>query len=122
MKKYILFFALVFSVPSHADDLWDNGLTEAGKLELAYQTIALMDWGQTRDIATNPNYYETNPLLGSDPTIQEVDRYFLASGVIHAAISQMLPKKYTKAWQYMTIAIESGYVLNNYRIGVQINF
>ena len=46
--------------------------------QIGVLVVQIIDWRQTCEIATNPNYYETNKILGEHLTLQEVDRYFIA--------------------------------------------
>jgi len=77
------------------------------------------DWLQTRQIAQHPDQYrETNPILGSHPSLASVDLYMGAWMVIHPLISDVLPPEYRKYWQYISIGVTGGCVLNNLSIGI----
>lgn len=115
IRLLILIIALIPSV-SFA---WSEEDTQR---QLTYTTLHVIDWGQTLDIAESEEYYETNPILGRNPTRGEVNRYFLLTGLAHYGISRMLPPKHRKWWQRATIAVESGIVSHNIMIGVNIQF
>lgn len=89
-----------------------------------------IDYGQTLDIASNPQWKETNPILGEHPTRSEVTRYFAVAAVLHPTISALLPTDkclgpvcdWRKAWQWVTIGVEAGYVAHNYSLGIRTDF
>lgn len=118
MEKWIVVVALLLPVAVSADE-WRS---EDTYRELAFQTLWLADYRQTREIATNPSYYETNEILGRDPTLSEVDRYFAIGAAVHAVISSTLPRRYRSWWQYATIAVQAGYVGHNMSIGLSVDF
>lgn len=93
---------------------------ENKKWETAYMATHLIDWGQTLEIARNPKYYETNPILGKTPTRGEVNRYFLITGIGHYLISRYLDD-YRLAWQKTTFFIELGVVTRNASIGIKMS-
>jgi len=120
MKRLISIILLMIlcSVPACADE-WTQEDT-------AWQATTLLimgaDWLQTKEIARNPEYIETNSLLGKYPSQNEVDAYFLGCAVIHSAIAYYLPKKYRRYWQYVFIVVEVGCVGHNVNAGIQLKF
>jgi len=120
MKRLISIILLVIlcSVPAYADE-WTQEDT-------AWQATTLLimgaDWLQTKEIARNPEYYETNPLLGRNPGQNEIDTYFLGCAVVHSAIAYYLPKKYRRYWQCVWIGVEAGCVGHNINAGIQLKF
>jgi hypothetical protein len=113
--RFILFY--VMSVTAVAD--WSSGDTNR---QLAFTALQLVDWAQTREIVRNPDYYETNPILGKYPSKTEVDVYFAAATLGHYLVSRALPPDYRKVWQYVWIGVQVGYVTHNYQIGLRIRF
>jgi len=88
-----------------------------------YLSAHSMDWLQTRYIANHPQtYYETNPVLGDQPSQEKVDRYFFTTALLHSWIAYSLPSRYRKWFQYSTIIMETGYVGHNASIGIGIDF
>ena len=86
-------------------------------------TLNVIDWGQTLDIAGNPDeYYETNPILGEHPSRAEVNRYFACFMGAQVLITHLLPSEYRKWWLGCNIMVSGYYVQNNYRIGLRVNF
>lgn len=124
MKKTFLFCVLFFTPCVNASD-WTDADTWR---ESTWQVINIIDWGQTLDITnqcqdqTGRYKYETNPLLSKCPTRSEVNRYFITSAITHGLISNYLPTKYREAFQYVTIGFSAQMVIDNYRIGLKINF
>ncbi|MBW2610685.1 MAG: hypothetical protein JRC68_10140 [Deltaproteobacteria bacterium] len=90
-------------------------------LEGTYLTLHCVDWLQTRS-ADWDEFYETNPILGRAPSKGKVDLYFLGTGILHPIITHVLPQKYRKYWQAVTIGMEAYTVGNNYHIGMRIGF
>jgi hypothetical protein len=91
-------------------------------LEGAYMALHVADWGQTRDIAMRPQYWEVNPIIGRQPTVKQVDEYMITSAILHAGVVKSLPKKYRTHAQMITIGIKAGFVRHNARIGLKVNF
>ena len=91
--------------------------------EATYVAIHMVDWGQTRDIAKNPDkYHEKNPILGEHPSTKEVDRYMAASLAGHILITSLLPSNLRPYWQYGTIAFSGYLVVNNHSIGLRMSW
>jgi hypothetical protein len=99
-------------------------------LEVASETMILMDYGQTLNIARNPQKYsEMNPIIGRHPSTEAVSRYFISWIIIHPIVTHFLPSKSKdhkwinrENWQYVTIAVEAGAVGNNLSIGIGVRF
>ena len=118
MFKFI-FLLLFISSPSFASD-WSSADT---KREAVYLVLHTADWAQTREIARNPDkFYEQNSILGSHPSTNQVDQYFVATAAIQFAISYYLPVEYRKAFQYISIGHDAGYVAHNFSIGISAKF
>lgn len=93
--------------------------------ETAYFLAHLADWGQTLDIATQCEsgaYTETNKVLGTCPSAQKVNAYFLGTALLHYGVAQMLPGNYRRMFQAGTLAMEVGFVSNNAKIGLNVKF
>ena len=93
--------------------------------EMAYLATHVADWGQTLDISSqcaSGAYSETNVVMGSCPSAQKVNAYFLGTALLHAGVAHMLPKKYRRAFQTSTIAMEIGFITNNAKIGLNVKF
>lgn len=117
MKTVVVLIALLFlSSPAYA---WTKADSQR---QLVYTAIHIVDWGQTRNYATRDGYYETNPILGKNPSIQEVDTYFAATLAGHTLVSYYLPPKYRAYWQMFWIGAEFRQVTINYSIGISVHF
>lgn len=88
--------------------------------ESAWQVINFIDYRQTSDISEP--HYEQNPLLGNHPSQGEIDKYFAVSAIGHFGASELLPLRYRKNWQWLTIGVSGAIVYHNYRIGLRFNF
>jgi len=115
----ILVLGLGFSGQANAwsdkDTMW----------QMAYLSSHIADWGQTRDIASQCNaglYYETNPILGRCPNTQWVNRYFIATALLHVGVANILPGKYRRLFQAGTMLMELNYVNSNANIGLKNSF
>jgi len=88
-----------------------------------YLTAHGLDWLQTRYIANhNEAYYETNPILGREPSQEKVDIYFLSTALLHSWLAYSLRPQYRKWFQYSTIVMETGYVGHNINLGIGFDF
>lgn len=97
-------------------------------LEVAWQGLHVVDWLQTEEIAKNPNFYETNKIMGRSPSRGKVNTHMALFAVGHLAVSYLLPSKFTvmgwklyprKYWQWTSVIAKGYYVGKNYRIGVR---
>lgn len=114
-----LFIGLLI-VNSRAADAWDA--TDKTLAAIAV-TAAVIDWGQTRTIARNPDtWYERNNLMGPHPTVGEVDKHFAVGIVAGALIAHFLPATARKWFLGGVAAIEIGVVANNHSIGIRVDY
>jgi hypothetical protein len=91
--------------------------------QAAYTVVTVADWAQTRYIARHlDQFYETNPLLGREPSIGRVNNFFCASLALNAAVALALPARYRPVWQYGSIVYEFYLVRGNARIGIGMTF
>ena len=115
----ILAFVLVPS-PSRAADPWET--TDYALAGAALAALAV-DWGQTRYIAKNTHRFtETNPMLGSTPSVGKVDTYFLGAMVGTVALAHVLPSDWRQLFLAGTLAVEIGAVSQNRSIGIKMAF
>lgn len=107
--------------PAHAGEWTGDDTTR----ELVFAGITAIDWAQTLStVIKHPERYpsETNRLLGEHPSRADVNVWFGLGIVMHALIAEALPSKYRAPFQYVSIGLEAGQVIRNYRIGVRIEF
>jgi hypothetical protein len=106
---------------------WDTGLL----------VLEIVDWGQTRDIATrfddkhsningvcyyNYKFTETNPVLGDHPSLILVDTYFPTCIGINAIIGFYASPEFKKYWVIPAIILEGYCVSHNIQMGVSVKF
>ena len=106
----------------------------------------IVDWGQTRNIATSMRevhpysdlctncgkldyreyqFDETGPasiVLGSHPHRDKVDAYFVGALIANNGVMIALPKKYRPYYAGTVAAIETYFVVSNSHVGIRINF
>ena len=95
---------------------------QADWLRNSMNTLIVVDWLQTRSIVNNPNFIETNPLLGKEPTRKQVDAFFIANLLLlnYVGENNMGTRKGTF---YGILTVERLLtVLHNKKIGVTINY
>ncbi len=115
----ILTLFILLSFPTSVQADWTKTDTHR---QLIYSTLHIIDWGQTRYIATHDQYYERNYFLGKYPSIQDVDIYFASMLAGHTLVSYLLPPDWRKVWQYVWIGVRFKTVADNYSIGISIHF
>ena len=87
---------------------------------IAYNVVSAVDMLQTREIQSNPNYTEVNPLIGDSDT--EIAGYFVAKSILHYGITRIIPEKYRTGWLTISIVPSIVAVGNNHSIGVDMKF
>ena len=115
----ILAFVLLPS-PCPAADPWET--TDYALAGAAVAALAV-DWGQTRHIAKNPNrFIETNPVLGTAPSVGKVDAYFVGAMVGTVALAYVLPSDWRQLFLGGVLALELGVVQQNRSLGIKMAF
>lgn len=107
--------------------------TPAMQREIAWQTLNVVDTGQTVTIARNPGaFYEANPALttfvGAHPTEKQVYVGMAAYALAHAAVSYWLDEKDPGAggwhmasvlWGYGTLTEKGLWIRHNVDNGIK---
>jgi len=125
LKLWFTVFLLAAMVccwsPAQAADPWS---TQDVILESVWEGLHLLDWLQTRQIATHPEdgYYEKNPILGEHPSKGSVDLYMLSAAILHPIVTHLLPKEYRPYFQGISIAISGSCVASNFSIGLGLKW
>lgn len=90
----------------------------------AMNAAIVMDWGQTRCGANNPQEYReaSNPFLGEHPSIGKVNAWFIGSLAVNNGIMVALPKRYRPWYAGAVTAYEVRLVIRNNSIGAKIDF
>jgi hypothetical protein len=120
--KIIIAVFFVFGFLACDVEARDKWTKEDTVRQLIFTGLMATDWRQTRYIANDRQYSERNPTLGAKPTTRKVDAYFAASTVLHAVAGYYLPARLRSLWQYSGIVVEYSCVLNNFAIGVRVDF
>lgn len=115
--------ALAFTVSGAvvAQDRYD--WTTLDKTLLVASTAAnMVDWGQTRTIAMNPDKWgEQNPLLGDHPSLGSVNAYFITRLILVPVIAHYLPE-YRTAILSVWLMAGVGYATHNHAIGIKMSW
>ncbi len=119
MKRLALLL-LALSSQAHAFDDWS--LTDS-VLATTAATAYVIDWRQTQSIARDPQrFYELNPLLGSHPSVGDVNRHFALNGLVVAGIAEALPHTYRDLYLGGVTVTEGLFARHNYKIGLRFAF
>ena len=120
MLKILLFF-IVFATSVHAETpAWT---TEERAWGTTAGTLMLADWATTRYATRHwdEGYYENNLILGSQPTTNRVDLYFLVAIPAVYLAADDFPEHRTLILQIVS-GLELVAVGNNLRIGWKLSF
>lgn len=109
----------LWSVAHATDRSWSNEQIAWGAAALA---LAAVDYGQTLDIAKNPDKFkELNKFLGPHPTTAEVSRYFAIYVPVVAALAHFLPEhRDTILKVYVGVQVVN--TVRNFHVGLRLNF
>ena len=118
MKYLIAFVMIVAASPAFGSD-WSRSDTYR---QGAFFLVHTIDWMQTREIASNDDWVENNPILGTHPSASDVNRYFLGTALLHTAIAYHLPPEWRRDFQNISIGIQFGTVWHNHRNGVSVKW
>jgi len=119
MFKFI--FLALLSTSAFADN-WTRADTYR---EAAFQTLNVIDWGQTRYIVNHPKEYrelDYSGLIGENPTLSRINIFMSEVAVLHFTIGYFLPSDWRAAFQYITIGGKLNTDLRNASIGIKILF
>lgn len=109
---------LLAATPSFAYEPAPWG-TDATLRELTFDALLVVDWGQTRRVAENPQKYtENNAILGPHPSVGQVDTYMISMFFLHFMVSYLLPEDWRATWQMVSIGVEGSVVAVNISYGL----
>ncbi len=125
MSKFF-FILLLLSSQAFADEWRDSDTYR----EIAFQTLNVIDWGQTRYTAKHPERFKENGagaggsawLIGEHPSTTDVDRLMVMSAILHPVISYYLPHGWREAFQYVSIGMKLDATIGNASVGVKVSF
>lgn len=116
LRRIVLAVLLALSIIGCSPHKWTK---QDIYMEGFWQGLNLIDWGQTRKIAQNPDkFHEVNPILGRHPSVGKVDAYMGASAVAHVIITDWIPPKHRWFWHMVTITCSGLLVNQNFNIGL----
>jgi len=93
------------------------------RASLVASSVALVcDWGQTRHMAASGwgTHMETNPLLGTKPTVGIVDGYFAATVLINSALWVALPERWRSIIPVAVIGVQAPVIHGNQALGAGV--
>lgn len=122
--KALIFLIIFLPTTALAGD--DYVFRDWTKQDIALQATASLlhvaDWMQTREIASNNEYIELNPILGEHPSQSEVN-WFMGGMILGGwIVSDLLPPKWRRYYQMLYIGSEAATVAHNYNAGVTFKF
>ena len=125
MKK-LLIVLLLFCSNANALDLkkyYKEDLTEVDKANIVlFNVLQTVDMLQTLEIANNDDYYEKNKILGKHPSEAQVVTYFIARGLAHYHLTNIVPAKYRNYFHGYNIIYNYNTIKDNHDLGIRINF
>jgi hypothetical protein len=115
----VIYFALV--VPATAFDKWT---TEDTVKEGLFLGLLYLDQAQLRYAVENQcRGYTTSPFVGLQRgDAGKIEKFFIASAVLHPVIAYLLPQPYRSWWQVSGIVVEAYSVGGNMSAGVGFRF
>lgn len=122
MKKIILTILLFFSTAVNAG--WQDWTDEHRRWYVASNVLLLADWSTTRDMTRryDEGYREMNPILGSRPSTQKLDLYFITVLIGHYFVTDYFKGRDREIYLYSVSAVEGAAVANNLNIGLRLRF
>jgi len=67
----------------------------------------------TTIVGVGKGFVEMNPILGVAPEPVTVVTFFVARNILHQWATKQIDKKYRDGWQYGSIFLQAGAVINN---------
>ncbi len=124
MKLTITILMLLFIAgPGYGWKFAEDWSTQDTVLQGAFTIVTIIDWGQTRHIATHPDeFYETNKFLGKHPSLKKINIYFIGYIMGNSGISTILWGSYRTIWQSFYFGMETNAIFKNYSIGIKTKF
>ena len=107
------FILYLLVLPAQAADKFQD------KLEIYGYAILAVDYLQTRDIMTNDQVYETNPILGPKPQMSRLNMIFATQTLLHYTFQNTM---YRKTWNWTVAITHTLAAIQNRRLDVSIKF
>ena len=116
-KFFIILIVLLgtgwYSAKATADTNW---------FQVAANTTLVADWAQTRYIAHSDDHFEKNPIMGRNPSDNDVNKYFITAIILNNVIGELLPPTYSKIFYASVTVVQTHVVLRNFSLGVRLRF
>ena len=121
IKKTVAAVAFATAVPVSAQTVYDWSTLD--KTLLVASTAAnIVDWGQTRTIAYNPDQWrELNPFLGDHPSVGAVNTYFISRLILVPVLAHYFPE-YRTIILSLWLATGVGFSSHNHSIGIRMTW
>ncbi len=91
-------------------------------LFLAAQASLLIDMAQTLQIRRTEGLYESNVLLGPQPSDEAVVAYFGSIAALHAVAYAVLPGRWANVFSRGVLFVEVPAIDHNARVGIRVQF
>jgi len=116
--------AFLFFIVTNSALAWDSWTPEQRRWYMASNVLLVADWATTRDITRryDQGYYERNPILGRQPTKNQVDLYFFSALIGHYFLTDYLKNENRTIYLQIVTTVEGAVVANNLRIGLRLRF
>ena len=102
---------------------YKEDLTQIDKANIVlFNVMQGIDMLQTLEIANNDDYYEKNKILGKHPSEAQVVTYFIARGLAHYHLTNIVPAKYRNYFHGYNIIYNYNTIKDNHELGIRIDF
>lgn len=118
--KYLLWLVLLLCGSAGAESRpWTE---DEKRLFYVHSALVVADWSQTRQIAKNPTqYFEYNPFLGKQPSLDKVDVWFVGTLVGSYFWFDYMEEK-RGSYLFTASVIRGVIVGHNLNVGLRIGF
>jgi hypothetical protein len=122
MNRWLATILLFFSTAVNAG--WQDWTSEQRQWYIASNVLLLADWSTTRDMTRryDEGYRELNPILGSRPSTDKLDLYFITYLIGHYFLTDYLQGRNREIYLYTITGVEGAAVANNLNIGLRLRF
>ncbi len=122
MRYIILSILLLLSFNVNAG--WEDWTLDQKRWYVASNVLLVADWSTTRDMTRryDEGYRELNPLLGSRPSTNKLDLYFVTVLIGHYFMTDYLQGRNREIYLYTVTGVEGAAVANNLNIGLRLRF
>ncbi len=90
-------------------------------LAIASSATITADWLLSANAARRGTFDEMNPILGTRPSVGQLNTYNLLILGSNLAIGRLLPSKFRTLWFTAITSFETAIVLHQYNIGLHID-